>query len=47
MGALSDIWFAAGLPAIARVTPLTHAARPVRELTLHGWNWNAICSGSG
>ncbi len=33
------------LSAIARVNPVTHAVAPIRELTLHGWNWGAMYTG--
>ncbi|HAF70433.1 MAG: ABC-2 type transporter [Acetothermia bacterium 64_32] len=33
------------LSAIARVNPVTHAVAPIRELTLHGWDWGAMYTG--
>ena len=35
----------AWLSAIAKINPVTHAVAPIRELTLHGWNWNAMYTG--
>jgi ABC-2 type transport system permease protein len=33
------------LYALAKVNPVTYAVAPIRELTLHGWNWNAMYQG--
>jgi len=35
----------AWLSAIAKINPVTHAVAPIRELTLHGWNWDAMYTG--
>lgn len=35
------------LSTIARINPVTHAVGPIRELTLHGWNWGAMYTGLG
>jgi len=33
------------LATIAKINPVTHAVTPIRELTLRGWNWNAMYTG--
>jgi len=35
------------LAAIARINPVTYAVGPIRELSIHGWNWGNILPGLG
>lgn len=35
------------LAAVARVNPVSHAVRPVRELALTGWDWPGLLTGAG
>lgn len=35
------------LAAIARLNPVTYAVSPIRELTIHGWNWEKILPSAG
>ena len=35
------------LATIAKFDPVTYAVGPIRELTIHGWNWGKILPGTG
>ncbi len=35
------------LATIAKLNPVTYAVGPIRELTIHGWNWDKILPGAG
>ena len=35
------------LAVIAKLNPVTYAVGPIRELTIHGWNWGKILPGAG
>lgn len=35
------------LAVIAKLNPVTYTVGPIRELTIHGWNWGKILPGAG
>jgi|AntAceMinimDraft_17_1070374.scaffolds.fasta_scaffold02408_9 ABC-2 type transport system permease protein len=34
------------LAVISKINPVTYAVDPIRELSIHGWNWGKILPGA-